>query len=242
MSGYVSGLCYEVKFGCPTTKAVAVALADHASQDGTKVFPSVKLIASKCEISRRTVQRALRRLETMGVLLVVRDGGSGPRDTREWKFDLHLLRTVAATETQQIMHTDKGDTMTPLENGLRASLETPKGVTDDIKGDTGDAQTFTNRQVEPLSAPLPPKPEATAPSGQSENSDLKGRIVRPSITITPDSTSWSEWMDRIERDRGPEARRSAELARRLEVAARWPLHDTPTPVVTIVRDPTGDNR
>lgn len=110
-------------------------------------------------------------------------------------------------------------------------------------GNVGSDPTFNKERTSTisqstLSAPLPPSAEP-APSGQSENSDLKGRAVRPRITLTPANASWPNWLDRIERDRGPEARRAVEVARQLEVAARWPLHDTPTPVVTIVRDPTG---
>lgn len=231
MSGYVSGLCYEVKFGCPTTKAVAVALADHAWQDGTKAFPSIKLLSEKCEVSPRTVQRALRRLEDMGVLQVVRTGGSGPRDTREWRFDLHLLRTVAATESKQLIHNDKGDTVSPLEDELRVTPVTPKGDTGDAKGDTGVTRTFTNRQ-EPRIAPLPPSPASPPQSGQFENLNFEGKgSPHVSLRITPCDVGWSQWIDHIEAKWGERKRDEAIAAGELHASTRWPKDETPMPRV-----------
>lgn len=230
MSAYVSGLCYEVKFGCPTTKSVAVALADHASQDGSKAFPSVKLLADKCEVSPRTIQRALRRLEAMGVLVIVREGGCGPRDTREWKFDLHLLRTIAATETKEIMHSDKGDKMAPLTDELRVTPVTPKGDTDDNKGDTGVTRTVTNLH-EPRSAPLPPSPDAAPPSGQIDKSIGQGRVV-PAIRVRAGDMSWGKWLDHIRAKLGEGAAAAVIAAGEIKVAARWPTDDTPLPQVS----------
>ena len=228
MSGYVAGLCYEVKFGCATTKAVAVALADHASQDGTKAFPSIKLLADKCEVSPRTVQRALRRLEEMGVLLIVRSGGNGPRDTREWKFDLHLLRTVAATDEKQLIASNKGDTVSPLENELRVTPVTPKGDTDDNKGDTGVTRTVTNLQ-EPSFAPLPPSQAEPPKSGQVIFKSFgKARGI---IFIRRGDAGWDRWLDHIEAKLGCRQREAAEACGELGVSTRFPNDDTPMPTI-----------
>ena len=56
-------------------KLVLLSLADHARDDGSKVFPSVPRISVKCSIDTRTVQRNLRKLEELGFLQVVRKGG-----------------------------------------------------------------------------------------------------------------------------------------------------------------------
>lgn len=228
MSGYVAGLCYEVKFGCATLKAIAVALADHASQDGTKVFPSVSLLARKVEVSDRTVQRSLRKLEAMGVLKIVRDGGAGPGNTREWLFDLHLLRTVAAGELTLTLPDDKGDTVSPLEDELRVTPVSAKGDTDDIKGDTGVTRTVTNLQ-EPSSAPLPPSPVEPPQSGQSANLNLKGP-VRAVLRIRPHDVGWTQWIEHIEAKLGDRAADAAAAQGELEVTTRWPNDDTPMPI------------
>lgn len=112
-------------------------------------------------------------------------------------------------------------------------------------GTVGSDPTFNKERTSTLSqstltAPLPPQQAEAPSSGQSSKVDLKGSgIVRPRIYITAEFPSWPHWLDRIERDRGPEARRAVELLGRLEVAARWPTDDTPTPVVTIIRNPSG---
>ena len=45
---------------------LALALADHASDDGTRVYPSVKALAEKTRQSERTVQYQLRAMEAAG--------------------------------------------------------------------------------------------------------------------------------------------------------------------------------
>lgn len=63
---YVSGLS-------PAQKAVLVALADHASNDGRKVFPAVDRLQKKTSYAERTVRRALSDLRDMGLIHVVRE-------------------------------------------------------------------------------------------------------------------------------------------------------------------------
>src|SRR5690606_17790005 len=75
MSVLVMGHCFRIRFGSPQLKAVAIALADHAEHDGTKVYPSVKVLAEKTELCERTVQYKLRELESCGLLVLVEEGG-----------------------------------------------------------------------------------------------------------------------------------------------------------------------
>lgn len=117
-------MCFKAKFGTPNRKVLALALADHADDDGTGIFPSVARLAKKSEISRRTVQRMLRDFEESGLLVVVSEGGAKRGDTREWRFDLEKLAALAVV---------KGDTATPIQKGrqkakLRASPKTNMGV------------------------------------------------------------------------------------------------------------------
>lgn len=235
MSALVMGLCYEVTFGCPRMKAVAVALGDHASHDGTKVFPSVALIARKVELSERTVQRTLRALEAAGVIVVVRDGGAGPGNTREWCFDLHLLRSVAEGKaTLQIDKGDsvtpfKGDSLTPIEEGLRVTPTTAKGDTRDTKGDTGDTQTSTNHQEE-LSAPLPPRPVGPPHSGQIDSIVWK-TSYRPALRIKPGDVGWTQWAEHVEATFGERDLEAMVAAGEIIVSKRWPDADSPMPKI-----------
>lgn len=64
---------------------LALALADNAHDDGTRIFPTVATLAQKTRQSVRAVQYQLRRMEEKGWLLLVggADGGCGrPREYR----------------------------------------------------------------------------------------------------------------------------------------------------------------
>lgn len=75
-------------FPCPSTvnglefrpphKFVALAFADHADHAGKNIYPAIETVSKKTGYDRRTVQRLVRDLEAMGLL--IRDGTSRPAD------------------------------------------------------------------------------------------------------------------------------------------------------------------
>ncbi len=222
------GLCYKAQFGCSTAKAVAVALADHADDDGQRVYPSVKRLSEKCEVSTRTVQRALRLLESMGVIRIISAGGAGPRNTREWSFDLALIQQVV-NGTAVFAQPAKGDTETPLDDELRVTPVTLRVTPMTPKGDTGVTRTSNNLQETPT-APLPPE-QAEAPiSGQVISNGLKRRAL-PLMRIAPGTASWNAWIDHIDQKLGSHQRERAEICGELFVTSRFPDDTTPMPVI-----------
>ena len=54
----------------PSDKLVALALADHASADGTRAFPSKTRLAKMTGLSDRSVQRSLANLVEAGIIMV----------------------------------------------------------------------------------------------------------------------------------------------------------------------------
>jgi DNA-binding transcriptional MocR family regulator len=62
-----------------------IALANHAGPDGCEAFPSVERMTQYTRLSRRTVQRALRSLEELGL---IRKGNTRYRDARIERADL----------------------------------------------------------------------------------------------------------------------------------------------------------
>lgn len=118
MSVRVMSLCYDARFGSANRKAVAVALADHANDQGADVYPSVARLVAKTELSERTVQRILRELEKIGI--IVKDAAGGekglPKSTNEWHFDLTLLRNIVDGKCE-ISETETGVTVTPIDPG-----------------------------------------------------------------------------------------------------------------------------
>ncbi|MFD8970501.1 helix-turn-helix domain-containing protein [Streptomyces sp. NPDC059568] len=71
-----------------TARHVLQVLAEHARPDGSNSHPSVLRIQYRTGYDERTVQRALRRLETGG--LIKRQGSVNGRT--KWKLALHLKR------------------------------------------------------------------------------------------------------------------------------------------------------
>jgi len=132
MSVHVSSLVYRRKFGSAQRKAVALKLADHAGDDGSRIFPGVATIAAEAEVSERTVQRVLKAFVEEGLLIVVRRGGRGPTDATEYRLDLEAVSALPPTkgvrETSLNGSGRKGDSMTPIA--------IPKGDCGSKKGDT----------------------------------------------------------------------------------------------------------
>jgi hypothetical protein len=66
---------------------LALALADHAHDDGTNIRPSVKRLATKTRQSERTVQYQLRRMEASGWLQLVANAAGGRNTPREYRIN-----------------------------------------------------------------------------------------------------------------------------------------------------------
>lgn len=95
---------------------LALALADHASDDGTRVFPSIKGLAEKTRQSERSVQYQLRRMQEAGWLILVNAGNGGRGMHSEYRISLEWI---------------KGEEIAPLKNG---ATDDQKGANDDAKG------------------------------------------------------------------------------------------------------------
>jgi len=102
---------------------LALALADFASDDGTRVYPGIKHLSQKTRQSERTVQYQLRSMEKLGWLILVNAGDGGKGQHREYRVDPSWI---------------KGADYAPFE---RVQSTTPKGATDDTKGCNPQHQT-----------------------------------------------------------------------------------------------------
>jgi hypothetical protein len=178
MSAYLMGIILKTELGGPTIKAVAVKLADHAHDDGTSIYPSVKTIARQAEVSHRSAQYAIRQLVAKGLLVLVRKGGG--RDTSQYRFDMRLLMELHMSTMERWAADDK-------------RAECTKGRT--------HAKSAPVHQLHGRGAPVAPKPslnrqsknnklphftsEQEAPRksavGQLDEIDLKGKGRAPRI-------------------------------------------------------------
>lgn len=133
MSGLISGLVLRLPISgnfTSATKFVAWVYADHAWEDGSHAYPSISTVAGMTGYFERTVQRHLRILEHLGILVVT---GKGPRGTNCYSFPLKTgedgsirLDPIPAVG---------GVTVTPCQadGGVTDSGVTDSGVTRDTR-------------------------------------------------------------------------------------------------------------
>lgn len=106
---------------------LALALADHAHDDGSNIYPSIQLLAFKTRQSVRAVQYQLRRMEQTGWLELVNSGNGGRNQHREYRIKLAWIKgeEIAPIKISDDDHLNDAD-IAPLKN--------EKGATDDTKG------------------------------------------------------------------------------------------------------------
>lgn len=74
MSGLIQGRL-EGRALTPAEMAVAKSFGNRADDDGSNAYPSIALVAWSVRKTPRTVQRIIRRLERLGVLVLEHEGG-----------------------------------------------------------------------------------------------------------------------------------------------------------------------
>jgi DnaD/phage-associated family protein len=131
MSGIVVGLVLRTPITetfNTNAKFVATVYADHAWEDGTHAYPAVETVANITGLDVRTVQRYLRALEALGMLI---PDGKGPHGTNKYKFPLECGQDGSVR-----LALAGGGTVSPRHS---AGGGTESGDTE--SGDTGVTQT-----------------------------------------------------------------------------------------------------
>lgn len=131
MSGLIVGLVLRLPITDRFTseaKLIAAIYADHAWEDGTHAYPSVPTVARMSGLSERTVQRYLRTLEDLKLLIV---DGKGQRGTNKYKFPIEENK-----DRWVRLSLSWGDSVSPIKKGGgdTDSGDIPSGDTD--LGDT----------------------------------------------------------------------------------------------------------
>jgi len=139
MSARVTGMVFDRYPGSGGELLLALALADHAHDDGTRIFPSIAYLAKKTRQSERSVQYQLRRMETTGWLLLVNSGLGGRRRgsndagvTREYRINPGWLKgeKFAPFEKEAVEHS--GDSGFGCDHPGNGADSAP--LNDDAKG------------------------------------------------------------------------------------------------------------
>jgi hypothetical protein len=146
-------------------RLVALALADNASSDGQRIFPTVDGIAHRAFLSTRSVQRHLRSMVASGWLILVRANSGRQGDTNhyrispEWLAGGECVPPKAAVRRQPARKPKEqtGVILSPVESVDNSPQGGDGRVTPEVlTGDTGVTQTINNRQN--TNTPLTPLP------------------------------------------------------------------------------------
>lgn len=127
MSGLIVGLVLELpvtKEFTSEVKFTATIYADHAWQDGTHAYPAIATVAKTTGYHERSVQRYVRVLQKLKVLI---PDGKGPHGTNNYKFPLEHINGGSRLSVAFV----GGDSLPPRQP---ATGDTDSGDTD--SGDT----------------------------------------------------------------------------------------------------------
>lgn len=145
---------YAARLGSAPIKAVAVKLADYANDAGGNIWPALETVADQTEVSKSTVQRAIRELIELDVLEIEREGGKGPGNTTRYRFKLTNLAVMPRVSTDsQGSQGGQGD---HLKDSHGDHLNGKKVVTHAGKDSHGDHQSIKkNHQKKKKGADAP---------------------------------------------------------------------------------------
>lgn len=155
MSGLIVGLVLRQpiteKFD-GEAKFIATVYADHAWEDGTHAYPAVETVSMIVGKSVRTVQRHLRMLEEIGMLI---PSGKGPRGTISYSFPLHINDdgSVRLAIKEGVTVSPPVEEPKPADSGVTVTGCQPDGVTGNRvtspSGDTGDTRIHVTQTNNP---------------------------------------------------------------------------------------------
>lgn len=194
MSIDCSVVVWKRHFNGASRKMVAVKLSDWADNLGRGIWPSVETVATECDLSCRTVQRILSDFVDEGILVVVEEGGKGPKSTTRYDFNMAVVRAlpmaVAPPDSKSVRAQNKGDTVSPLTE-IKGDTDDAKGDTDDTKGRHGVTQTV-NEPSEPSQGAQAREREPVTDDEEKGDAKVGERAFKRAFASWPTFVSDSE--------------------------------------------------
>lgn len=226
MSIRLMSLVWEITWPTQSQLLVALKLADYANDDGSSIYPARASVARQAQCSESTVKNTLRAFRDAGLLIVVQEGGSGPKSPTVYAFNIDMLRALADAKATITGGADrleipdqvypqaldnKGSTVDPLVS-TRGQSGPAKGSTEAAKGSKALTPTHQYKTTNIDS------PRAKAREGSNLN--LEGKVERanaPRFQIKRGDASWRNWVESLSQ---PDAEK-AEAAGELFATAKW---------------------
>jgi len=152
---------------------ILMALADHADHDGVRCWPSVELIGWKTGYSRRQVQRLMRQLQALGilVLLVERKGF-----TSVYGIDFSTAKRKPPL-VRDLRHPGTGDKMSPVpqlgHGGCAIAVSPGVRHPDDARTVIKPSENLTTSPSSMRKRPNPP----AAPNGGDGGGEDKKTLI-----------------------------------------------------------------
>jgi len=141
MSAKLMGIVWELDVP-HNYQLVLLALADHASDDGSSVYPGIKYLAWKTGYSERQVQRVLDKLEQMNLISAVAFRQGGGHNKTQWQLHLkngvQKLPYISPKGRQYVTPASgkRGDKTSPLSSDNMSPREDDRGDISDTTGVT----------------------------------------------------------------------------------------------------------
>jgi hypothetical protein len=215
-------LVWEINFPTQTQKLTLLKLADHATDNGSSVFPGNNALSHQVGCDRRTIQRTIRQLEGAEIIKLTHRGGNGEGDTNRWQIDVDQLIKLAT-----------GEACLKSEDGCLQAVENKGGelppsvfvrVTKALRRVTSGAALEGDTIVSPEPPSLTPLKKPNAGADARDGSRTAPRGNRPAIVITPstDKSNWAAWMNLLRKEEKTGLIAAAERNGKMVVTSKWP--------------------
>lgn len=179
---------------------LALALADHASDDGTRVYPSVQALADKTRQSVRTVQYQIRRMQDIGWLLLVNEGNGGRSLNNEYRISGDWLKGANIAPFQKAAKVDAelSETMTPKGCNLTHERVQPVAPIKELKGAISRTKgcNLTYERVQPVAPAIYNHREPSQPLIKSTRKRATPSTLDSATTCPHDVNpqTWADWL------------------------------------------------
>jgi hypothetical protein len=175
-------------------RVLALAIADHAHDDGSSVYPGNERLAQKTLISERTVIRLMQKFVKIGWLIKVKNGNSGRGIANEYCISPNWI---------------KGDKLSPFvkeekrvtSEAERVTNPTERVTNDAIKGDIAvshqqELTKYNHQETSPRARETLPENQPARPEGL-----LACRLIKLNVAVTSINPILCKWVtDKISDD------------------------------------------
>ncbi len=213
MSVKVMGMVFERYPNGGGEMILALALADHSSDQGTGIYPSIASLAEKTRQSVRAVQYQLRGMEKAGWLILVNAGNGGRNQRREYRISEAWIKGADFASLKPAdPELENGADFAPPEAAEKGANHDTKGATDDVKGANGDTKGCNGLHPH-ITVIEPSEPSRTVTGARKRSPGFDPMCVE--LPDWLDAELWGRW-----------ARHRAQLRKPLtEEAARQQVKD-----------------